>query len=95
MLSSEVVVTLALGIPSLFVSVVALWIAYLTYTKQSPSPPTSRIASWPSQYPPPLLFPNSDILASSGGYYSGGGDDDPLVPQAMFPGGRTTWRCRI
>ncbi|KAK8099858.1 hypothetical protein PG999_010232 [Apiospora kogelbergensis] len=95
MLSSEVVIALALGIPSLFVAVAALWIAYLTYTKQPPSLPTSRTAYWPSQYPRTLIFPNSDIPASSGGCYVGRDDEDPLAPQAVFPGGRPLRRRRI
>ncbi|KAK6815772.1 hypothetical protein PG987_016538 [Apiospora arundinis] len=73
MLSSEVVVALALGIPSLFVALAALWIAYLTYIKQSPSVAATHVAAptWPSQQHPPL-----------------DPDDNRIVfrPQAMFPG---------
>ncbi|KAK8113531.1 hypothetical protein PG984_014057 [Apiospora sp. TS-2023a] len=95
MLSSEVIVALALGIPSFVVAVAALWIAYLTYTRQHLAPPINRpISSWPSdQYP--LLSPNgSGGTWASSGYNSR--DNGPVVPQAAFPAeGRPVRRRRV
>lgn len=65
MVSDEVVVALVLGVPSLSVAVISLWITYLTYahSRSSPSSPVSRIPSWPAtQYPFPL---NHDAWRSS------------------------------
>ncbi|KAK8065017.1 hypothetical protein PG997_011764 [Apiospora hydei] len=81
MFSPEVIVALALGIPSLFVAVAALWIAYLTYTRQSP-PHVNRTTSWPPFSYPPLSPSGGSSWASSG---CSVGDDDPAVPQAAFP----------
>ncbi|KAK8032648.1 hypothetical protein PG990_002382 [Apiospora arundinis] len=57
MLSSEVIVALALGIPSFFVAFASLWITYLTYKKQSPAVPANCNPFWPVQQNP-LLYPN-------------------------------------
>jgi hypothetical protein len=54
MLSDEVIVAIALGLPALIVAVLALWVAYLTYNGtrlQSDHHRThtpERIPSWPS-----------------------------------------------
>ncbi|KAK8034046.1 hypothetical protein PG993_009041 [Apiospora rasikravindrae] len=71
MLSPEVIVALALGVPSLFVAVAALWIAYLAYLRQPPGAPLHHTTpSWPTdQYP--LLAPN-------------GGRGHPVMPQPAF-----------
>ncbi|KAK8058021.1 hypothetical protein PG994_008469 [Apiospora phragmitis] len=87
MLSSEVIVALALGIPCFFVAVATLWIAHLTYIKQSPPVPANRIGTWPSQY-------------SDGGTWACSGYsvsvDGPVVPQAAFPAeGRPVRRRRV
>ncbi|KAK7963421.1 hypothetical protein PG996_008888 [Apiospora saccharicola] len=64
--SEEVVVALVLGVPSLLVAAISLWITYLTYShsRSPPSPPVSRIPSWPAaQYPVPLshdTWPSSE-----------------------------------
>ncbi|KAK7968065.1 serine/threonine phosphatase 2C ptc2 [Apiospora aurea] len=75
-LSTEVIVALALGVPSLLVAAVALWIVYLTYAhSREPPPSMNRIPSWPSQYP--LLAPGG-TWASSGFSFNGG----LVAPQA-------------
>ncbi|KAK8004574.1 hypothetical protein PG989_004293 [Apiospora arundinis] len=81
MLSTEVIVALALGIPSLFVAAAALWVAYLTYAysrdRESLSCSSSaRIPSWPSQYP---------LLAATDSWI-GNGYPSSVLPQAAFPG---------
>lgn len=57
MLSEEVVVALALGIPSLVVAILALFIAYLTYRKAA----DARV----DRFPPGLPFMLADLLPSS------------------------------
>ncbi|KAK6815771.1 hypothetical protein PG987_016537 [Apiospora arundinis] len=50
MLSEEVVVALALSVPSLLVAAISPWIAFLTYntSRSSYSPHASRVPSWPA-----------------------------------------------
>ncbi|KAK7963420.1 hypothetical protein PG996_008889 [Apiospora saccharicola] len=85
MLSSEVVVALALGIPSFFVAVAALWIAYLTYTRHHPPAPSNRNTSWPSPY---------QSFLQNGGTWPG--EEGPIVPEAAFPAeGRPVRRRRV
>ncbi|KAK8099861.1 hypothetical protein PG999_010235 [Apiospora kogelbergensis] len=81
MLSSEVIVALALGIPSLFVAAAALWVAYLTYAhsrdRESLSSTSAvRVPSWPSQYP----------LLAAADAWTGNGPPSPVIPHAAFPG---------
>lgn len=76
-LTTEVIVALALGVPSLLVAAVALWIAYLTYTHSREPPSMHRIPSWPSQYP--SMSPRS-TWASSGFMVK----DGLVAPQATF-----------
>lgn len=49
--SEETVIALAIGIPSLVVAVLALWIGYLTY-KTSRQPGNQRTYSWMDSYDP-------------------------------------------
>lgn len=54
MASDEVIVAIALGLPSLIVAVLALWVAYLTFENSRPAAKYThprnpgRISSWPS-----------------------------------------------
>ncbi|KAK8032650.1 hypothetical protein PG990_002384 [Apiospora arundinis] len=81
MLSTEVVVALALGIPSLFVAAAALWVAYLTYAysrdrDSHSSSSSARIPSWPSQYP----------LLAAADSWTGNGYPSSVMPHAALPG---------
>ncbi|KAK6815769.1 hypothetical protein PG987_016535 [Apiospora arundinis] len=81
MLSTEVIVALALGIPSLFIAAAALWVAYLTYThsrNREPltSPSATHISSWPPQYP----------LLTTSYTWINNGPPGPVIPQAALPG---------
>ncbi|KAK8004573.1 hypothetical protein PG989_004292 [Apiospora arundinis] len=86
MLTTEVIVSLALGIPALLVAAAALWIAYLTYafSRQShASVSTIRVPLWPAYYP--TLFPTAGSNSSSYRLLSIA-DDGLIVPQPVLPG---------
>ncbi|KAK8013054.1 hypothetical protein PG991_010429 [Apiospora marii] len=93
-LSPEVIVSLALGIPSLVVAVASLIVgvasllmACLTYRKQNSPKPASRTSSWPLQ-PFPRLAQNGARDTWSSAEHSGGGNDkDPILPRAAS----TSW----
>ncbi|KAK8034047.1 hypothetical protein PG993_009042 [Apiospora rasikravindrae] len=80
MVSEEVIVALALGVPSLLVAAISLWITYLTYSQSRlmSCPPARRIPSWPAAHYSFLFDTGSD--SASGDAYS------PVVPRATFPG---------
>ncbi|KAK8004571.1 L-Aspartase-like protein [Apiospora arundinis] len=85
MLSEEVIVALALGVPSLLVAAISLWIAFLTYntSRSSFSPPASRVPSWPgAQHPTPF---DAGAWPSSGSFLHNA-RDHVNAPQAAFPG---------
>lgn len=72
-LTTEVIVALALGVPSLLVAAAALWIAYLTYAYFREPPSASRMPSWSTQ----CLLP----IVNYSGYSSGFSAHDDLIPR--------------
>ncbi|KAK8099860.1 hypothetical protein PG999_010234 [Apiospora kogelbergensis] len=79
MASQEVVVALALGIPSLLVAAISLWIAFLTYTHSRPAPllRRSRTPSWPEQHQPTFDAGNGSLFHGANG---------PIFPPPAFSG---------
>ena len=79
MASEEVVVALALGIPSLLVAAISLWIAFLTYA-HSRSPlilRASRTPSWPEPHQPAFNTGDGSLFHRANG---------PIVPPPTFSG---------